>query len=169
MIRSIRIASDTTHFNVRCSGLARGLLVYSLPEETIVRLLFPATAPLARFVRLAEQREYDTTWLLDEMRVLDGRLLCGKERCCEIRLAALRRAARMELKRVSCGCFGGRSFAMSPLTLLAPTTLVLVDRDLKLHFNSEMLAKLLRNRWFLHCSVPKYCSMLIKMRYVVHK
>lgn len=83
--------------------------------------------------------------------VPDGRLLCGKERC-EIRLAAF---ARMELKRVSCGCFGGRSFAMSPLTSLAPTTVLLVDRDLKLHFNSEM--KQLCNREFLPCIVRKYC------------
>jgi len=30
-----------------------------------------------------------------------------------------RRAARMELKRVSCACFGGRSFAMSLLASLA--------------------------------------------------
>lgn len=71
-----------------------------------------------RFVRLTEQRiRHDVT---SGRNVCAGRLLCGKERC-EIRLAALRHIARMELKRVSCGCFGGRSFAMSPLISLAPT------------------------------------------------
>lgn len=45
------------------------------------------------------------------------------------------RRARMELKRVSCAGFGGRSFAMS---LLARTNAVLVDRDHGLHFNAEM-------------------------------
>lgn len=84
-----------------------------------------------------------------------------------------RRAARMELKRVSCACFGGRSFAMSLLASLTRTdertnkrrTLV----DLGLHFNSQMLAELPYNQERFHCTVESTALRLECTPLFIHK
>jgi len=96
-----------------------------------------STAPLVRFARLlAEQRiRHDVT---SGRNVCAGRLLWGKERC-EIRLTA-----RMELKRVSCACFGGRSFAMSLLASLIRT-------------NERMNVNVARS-WILDYILARRCS-----------
>lgn len=138
--------SQAYDFNVRCPGLARdysSILYRRRPSSALSSPL--SAAPLTSFVSPNNENTTRRDFWTKCVRWTDG--------CCVERNAAARSASRMELKRVSCGCFGRRSFAMSPLTLLAPTTLV--DRDLELHFNSEMLAKLLRNRRFLHRIVPK--------------
>lgn len=110
--------------------------LFSTETETIACLppFRPRLSP-ASFV--SPNNEYDTTWLLDEMCVPDG--------CCGERNAARSASTRMELKRVSCACFGGRSFAMSLLASLIRMnnrTNVNVARSWILDFSSKMFVKL---------------------------
>ena len=108
-----------------------------------------STAPLVRFVRLlAEQRiRHDVT---SGRNVCAGRLLWGKERC-EIRLTA-----RMELKRVSCACFGGRSFAMSLLASLIRT--------------NERMNVNVAGSWILDYILARRCSssyLIVKKGFII--
>lgn len=80
--------------------------------------------------------------------------VCRTHGCCVERNAARSASPRYEdgAKTSFVWLFRGKVFR-DESTHFARTN----DRDLKLHFNSEMLVKQLRNQEFLPCIVRKYC------------